>query len=56
MSKVMQCEHEFKLDENTKEVKCIKCGDLDDEMQQPNHALELQEEQDDFYKTQSTFE
>jgi len=39
-----------------KGVKCIKCGDLDDEMQLPNHALEIQEEKDDFYKTQSTFE
>lgn len=28
-----QCEHEFVLDEKTGEVRCIKCGDLDDEMQ-----------------------
>jgi hypothetical protein len=27
-----QCEHEFKLDEKTDEVKCIKCGDYDDQM------------------------
>ncbi len=52
----MQCEHEFKLDEKTKEVRCLKCGDLDDEMQQSNPALAIQEEKDDFYKTQTSFE
>lgn len=55
-SKMTQCEHEFLLDEVTKEVKCIKCGDLDDEMQLPNHALEIKEEKDEFYKTQVSFE
>lgn len=38
-----QCEHEFALDERTKEVRCIKCGDLDDEMQLPNAGLEKAE-------------
>lgn len=51
-----QCEHEFKLDEATKEVKCIKCGDLDDEMETENKALEAKDEKDDFYKTQVSFE
>ena len=54
--KMTQCEHEFLLDEATKEVKCTKCGDLDDEMQLPNHALEIKEEKDEFYKTQVSFE
>lgn len=30
-----QCEHEFALDPKSGEVKCIKCGALDDEMQLP---------------------
>jgi hypothetical protein len=51
-----QCEHEFLLDELTKQVKCRKCGDLDDEMQLPNHTLESEEQKDEFYKTQVTFE
>ena len=51
-----QCEHEFALDKRTNEVRCVKCGDLDDEMQLPNPALEKSEESDDFYKTQETFE
>lgn len=54
--KMTQCEHEFLLDQDTKEVKCTKCGDLDDEMQLPNHALEVEEEKDEFYKTQVSFE
>jgi len=51
-----QCEHEFALDEVTKEVKCIKCGALDDEMQLPNPELIEKEAMDEFYKTQETFE
>lgn len=51
-----QCEHEFALDKATHQVKCVKCGDFDDEMQLPNLALEQAEELDDFYKTQETFE
>jgi len=51
-----QCEHEFAVDKRTKEVRCIKCGDLDDEMQLPNVGLEKAEERDEFYKTQESFE
>lgn len=51
-----QCEHEFLLDESTKEVRCTKCGDLDDEMQLPNPELTKAEAQDEFYKTQVSFE
>jgi hypothetical protein len=51
-----QCEHEFLLNEITKEVKCVQCGVLDDEMQLSNPALEIKELEDDFYKTQINFE
>jgi len=51
-----QCEHNFQLDQTDDQVRCIKCGDLDDEMQLPNHELEKKEEQDEFYRTQVTFE
>lgn len=54
-----QCEHTFALDPADDQVRCTKCGDLDDEMQLPNHALEKKEEKDkmdDFYKTQTSFE
>ena len=51
-----QCEHDFQLDEVTKQVTCTKCGDLDDEMELPNHAAELEDEKDEFYKTQVNFE
>ncbi len=51
-----QCEHEFALDSKTQQVKCIKCGDLDDEMQLPNLNLAATEAMDDFYKTQESFE
>ena len=51
-----QCEHVFLLDEVTKQVKCTKCGDLDDEMQLPNPNLTATEAMDDFYKTQESFE
>lgn len=51
-----QCEHEFKLDPKNNEVKCIKCGDLDDEMVLVNKAETITDEKDDFYKTQVNFE
>jgi|GEM_PF-1083228 len=51
-----QCEHNFQLDPIDGQVKCIKCGDLDDEMQLQNPGLEKKEEKDDFYKTQVNFE
>jgi hypothetical protein len=51
-----QCEHNFQLDLTDGQVKCIKCGDFDDEMQLQNPGLEKKEENDDFYKTQVNFE
>ncbi len=51
-----QCEHEFKADAKTNEVKCIKCGDYDDEMQQNNRAKAIKEEENAFYRTQINFE
>ena len=56
LKKMSQCEHEFALDKRTNEVRCIKCGDLDDEMQLPNAGLEKTEERDEFYRTQESFE
>lgn len=50
-----QCEHEFELDDVSKEVKCIKCGDFDDEMELVNLELE-EEEEDEFENTQLNFE
>jgi hypothetical protein len=38
-----QCEHVFELDENLNEVRCVKCGDLDDEMQLPHINPEAQD-------------
>ncbi len=54
-----QCEQSFVVDLVDDQVRCTKCGDLDDEMQLPNRELEIKEEKDkldDFYKTQSSFE
>ena len=51
-----QCEHDFKLDKTDGQVKCTKCGDLDDEMQLPNPEQAKLDEQDELYKTQVTFE
>jgi hypothetical protein len=51
-----QCEHAFELDPKDHQVKCIKCGDLDDEMQKDNPGLEAEEELDDYYKSQVSFE
>ena len=51
-----QCEHEFQLDPASKEVRCIKCGDRDDEMELQNQAAVIQEIKDDFYKSQVSFE
>lgn len=51
-----QCEHEFILDEISKEVRCSKCGDRDDEMQLPNPELEIEEAKDEFDKSQVSFE
>ena len=53
---MIQGEHDFQLDPTDGQVKCVKCGDLDDEMQLPNLELEKKEEQDDFYQTQVNFE
>jgi hypothetical protein len=50
-----QCEHEFTANKKTGEVKCLLCGDLDDEMQLFNKEQELKEV-DDFYASQVTFE
>jgi hypothetical protein len=52
----VQCSHEFALDEATHQVRCILCGDLDDEMQLFNKEEEVKEERDDFYSTQVSFE
>ena len=38
-----QCEHVFKLEEDSSEVRCVKCGDLDDEMQLPLLDPEVQD-------------
>lgn len=51
-----QCIHEFAIDKADGQVKCVKCGDLDDEMELPNSALRKSEELDDFYKSQESFE
>jgi hypothetical protein len=51
-----QCEHEFILEKHSKQVKCVKCGIFDDEMELPNKALDSKEERDEFYKTQINFE
>jgi hypothetical protein len=51
-----QCEHEFKLNELTKEVRCRKCLAFDDEMELSNLALELKEMRENFYKSQINFE
>lgn len=50
------CEHVFELDLNDHQVKCGKCGDLDDEMQLPDKAAEEKDAMDDFYRTQESFE
>jgi len=55
-AEMAQCEHDFQLDLEDGQVKCTKCGDLDDEMQLPNLALERQDEKDDFEKSQINFE
>ncbi len=51
-----QCEHLFKVDPIDGQVKCLKCGDLDDEMELPNIAVQETEKLDDFYKSQESFE
>lgn len=51
-----QCEHIFAMDVLLGQVCCTKCGDLDDEMQLPNHEAEQRDAKDDFYKTQVSFE
>ncbi len=55
-AEITQCDHEFELDKVLGQVRCIKCGDLDDEMQLPNLAVATKEAKDDFYKTQASFE
>ena len=57
-----QCEHDFQVDPKDGQVKCTKCGDLDDEMQLTNPGLEREEEEgeeeerEEFGKSQVTFE
>lgn len=51
-----QCEHEFEVDPIDQQVKCILCGDFDDEMQLANKAEALKDEKDEFYATQVNFE
>jgi hypothetical protein len=51
-----QCEHEFALDKATKEVRCVRCGDLDDEMLLPSHELEEKEATEELFKSQMDFE
>lgn len=54
--KMSQCEHVFELDPKEHQVKCIKCGDLDDEMQITDKEAQQKEALDEFYQTQETFE
>jgi hypothetical protein len=54
-----QCVHIFAQDEISGEVKCKRCGDLDDEMQLFNREEELKEaqrEKDKFESSQVNFE
>lgn len=51
-----QCEHKFAVDPQDSQVKCTLCGDLDDEMQLVNKAEAVNDEKDDFYATQESFE
>jgi hypothetical protein len=51
-----QCAHQFEADPATKEVRCIICGDLDDEMQLVNKEVAAEDARQDFYKTQESFE
>ena len=52
--------HDFQVDPVSGEVKCKKCGDLDDEMQLVNKCEELmdieQEKKDLFESSQVSFE
>lgn len=43
---MIQCEHVFLLDHVDGQVKCTKCGDLDDEMQVFNKDEERKEEKE----------
>jgi len=56
MDAMTQCEHEFEVDPIDGQVKCLLCGDLDDEMQLVNQAETLKDEKDEFYATQVSFE
>ncbi len=51
-----QCEHDFQVDPIDGQVRCIKCGDLDDEMQSTNPVVEPEKDQVEFDKSQVTFE
>lgn len=51
-----QCVHIFELDKTDGQVKCILCGDFDDEMQIAEIEPSEKEKLDDFYKTQESFE
>lgn len=53
---MIQCAHQFEVDSTTTEVRCIKCGDLDDEMQLVNKDVAAEDARQDFYKTQESFE
>jgi hypothetical protein len=52
----VQCNHEFVANKVNGEVKCRLCGDFDDEMELVNIAEQKQDEKDDFYATQVSFE
>ncbi len=56
-----QCEHIFALDKIVGQVRCKRCGDLDDEMQLFNKQEELKEIRreklkDEFDSSQVNFE
>lgn len=51
-----QCEHKFEVDPKDDQVRCTLCGDLDDEMQLVNKDEQVNDEKDDFYATQESFE
>jgi hypothetical protein len=56
---MIQCEHAFLLDHTDGQVKCSKCGDMDDEMQLFNKGEEVKEEHEEknrFFETQVDFE
>lgn len=51
-----QCDHDFQVDPKDGQVKCIKCGDFDDEMQSLAPEPASKEEPIEFDKSQVSFE